>query len=585
MEMTETPKQAAGRLARAAIHEAFTPEALHEYTDANGRPLYWRIRARLANGQKWIRPLRIDGDEYELREPEFPNGKPLYGLHQLAANRSVPVWYVEGENCANALAKLGLLATTAGSAQSDELADFTPLAGRAVTIWPDNDTAGMTHGERVSAKLQSLGCTVEAIDACALGLPENGDCVDWLAAHHGATAADLAVLPRLPPTPIENDASGIVLRCIANVEARPVHWLWPGRIARGKVSLLAGHPGLGKSQLALNLAGTVTTGGYWPVDRTRCEVGSVLILSAEDDPEDTIRPRLEAAGTDLSRCHILEAVQVQTLDGTQQRRGFSLETDITRLSAALVELRDVSLIIIDPITAYLGRTDSHKNAEVRTVLAALAEVAARFGAAVLAVSHLRKSGGEALMQVMGSLAFVAAARAAYVVVKDQDNPARRLVLPIKNNLGEDQTGYAFRIDRERLSNGIETSRTVWEAESVAVTADEALAPLQAAEERSAVQDAGDFLRGLLASGPVPSRQVKAGANAGGHAWAAIRRAQKALGVRVEKCGMLEGWEWRLPSKVLKNGEDAQEKSMSTFGRNEHLREPSSPAGDIDVEYF
>ncbi len=311
----------------------------------------------------------------------------------------------------------------------------------------------------------------------------------------------------------------------------------------------------------------------------------MVIVSAEDDPEDTIRPRLEAAGADLSRCHILDAVEDRAPNGTARRRAFSLATDLPRLSAALADLPEAALVVIDPVTAYLGETDSHKNADVRAVLAALAEVAAKHGVAMVAVSHLRKSGaGEALLQVTGSLAFVAAARAAYVVAKDQDNPQRRLMLPIKNNLGEDQTGYAFSVEGARLSGGIETSRVTWEAEAVTVTADEALAPAQDPEERSAVEEAKDFLRGLLNDGAMSSKQVRADSEGAGHAWAAVRRAQKALGVEVVKAGMRGGWEWRLPPKVLKTGEDAQEKNVSTFGRNEHLRQPSgTDPGIVEVE--
>ena len=252
--------------------------------------------------------------------------------------------------------------------------------------------------------------------------------------------------------------------------------------------MVAGHPGLGKSQVCVSLAAIVTTGGLWPVDRTRCERGTVLILSAEDDPEDTIRPRLEAAGADLARIHVLEAVEEQQADGGIARRAFSLADDLSRLGVVLAQLGDVALVVIDPITAYLGETDSHKAADVRAVLAPLGELAAKHGAAVIAVSHLRKSGaGEAMLQVTGSLAFVAAARAAYIIAKDQDDPSRRLMLPVKNNLGDDQTGYAFRIEATRLPSHIDTSRIAWEVERVTVTADEALAPPQAAEERGTCQ--------------------------------------------------------------------------------------------------
>ncbi len=100
----------------------------------------------------------------------------------------------------------------------------------------------------------------------------------------------------------------IVYRRCSDVIPKPILWLWPGRIARGKVSMLAGNPGLGKSQITANMAAIITTGGYWPVDRTHCDVGNVIFISAEDDAEDTIRPRLEAAGADLSRIFFLDAV-------------------------------------------------------------------------------------------------------------------------------------------------------------------------------------------------------------------------------------------------------------------------------------
>jgi hypothetical protein len=575
--MSAAYREEARRLARSAIRGAFKPEALHAYTDEKGRPIYWRIRARLQSGEKWIRPMRRNGIGYEFGEPQFPDGKPLYRLHELVARPGAPCWYVEGENCVDALAKLGILATTAGGATSDERADFVPLAGRAVTIWPDNDKAGIGHADRVAAKLRALGCVVDLIDVRPLGLEDGGDCVDWLRAHPGASAADLATLPRLRAArgrqlPAEN-VSGLVLRCIADVEPRPVRWLWPGRIARGKVFMLAGHPGLGKSQLCVSIATIVTTGGLWPVDRTRSERGTVLIFSAEDDPEDTIRPRLEAAGADLTRVHVLEAVAVREADGSMKRRGFSLAEDMPRLAAKLAEMQDVALVIIDPISAFLGDTDSHQNAAVRAVLAPLADVAAKHGAAVIAVSHLRKStAGEPMHNITGSLAFVAAARAAYIVAKDQADPQRRLLLPAKNNLGDDQTGYAFRIEPATLPSGIATSRVTWELERVTVTAEEALAPPEDREERSALEEAADFLRAILADAPVPAKKVYAEANDAGHSQRTIRRAAKAAGVEQFKDGMKGGWLWKLAPKVAQTPEDVQGETLATFDEGGPLRE-------------
>lgn len=365
----------------------------------------------------------------------------------------------------------------------------------------------------------------------------------------------------------ENRESGLVVRRVADIQAQPIRWLWRGRIARGKVSMVAGNPGLGKSQLTASLAAIVTTGTKWPVDRTPCERGSVIILSAEDDPGDTIRPRLEAAGADLERCYILDAVK----DG-DGKRSFNLKTDLERLGRQFSEIGDVALAVIDPITAYLGGTDSHKNADVRALLAPLSEIASRHSVAIVCISHLNKaSGGEALSRVMGSLAFVAAARAAYVVTKDQADGQRRLFLPAKNNIGNDQTGLAFTVRSRVLSSGIETSRIEWEPDPVTITADEALAVPSDPGERDALTEAKEFLSETLAAGPVSARKIYADADAAGHSKATVRRAKDALGIKPAKTGLEGGWAWELP-KMLNGAEDAQQKNVSTFGGNEHLRE-------------
>ena len=171
-------------------------------------------------------------------------------------------------------------------------------------------------------------------------------------------------------TAIAGDSNGrIAYRRASDVKAKPIRWLWPGRIARGKATMLAGNPGLGKSQTAgADMAARVSTGGGWP-DGGRCERGNVVILSAEDDAEDTIRPRLEAAGADLSRVFILDAVvDGYRADGSEAHRAFNLKGDLFRLGRMLEEIDGAALIVIDPITAYLGETDSHKNAEIRARL-------------------------------------------------------------------------------------------------------------------------------------------------------------------------------------------------------------------------
>jgi putative DNA primase/helicase len=515
-----------------------------------------------------------------------PGGRKAGGYFAIGAPADVlciAEGYATGASVHEATGHAVAVAFDAGNLEPVARALRQKFPEARIVIAADNDESG-TGQKKAEEAARAVGGLV--------ALPQEAG-KDWNDVHRksGAEAVKRGIEGARAPDPARDgdDVSGLVLRRVADVPARPVRWLWPGRIARGKVTMLAGHPGLGKSQLCCSIATVVTTGGLWPVDRTRCERGSVLIFSAEDDAEDTIRPRLEAAGADLNRVYVLEAVAVREANGSLTRRGFSLVDDMPRLAAKLAELGDVALVVIDPISAFLGDTDTHQNAAVRAVLAPLADVAAKHGAAVVAVSHLRKSAaGEAMHNITGSLAFVAAARAAYIVAKDQADPLRRLLLPAKNNLGDDQTGYAFRIEPRTIEGGIATSRVAWEVERVTVTADEALAPTNDREERSAVEDAAAFLRAVLADAPVRAKKVYREAEDAGHSRAAIRRAQALAEVESYKDGMAGGWLWRLAPKMLKSAEDAQSEKLSTFDKLEHLRgagaAPETPAGD-DQERF
>lgn len=391
--------------------------------------------------------------------------------------------------------------------------------------------AGLTKAREAA---QAVGGFLAVPDFGASRPDEATDFND-LHRHAGATAvrACIEAAQRVQ----SSEPLPVVYRRLSDVQAQPIRWLWPGRFARGKVSMIAGNPGLGKSQVTASLASVVTTGGRWPVDVERCEVGSVIFLSAEDDAADTIKPRLLAAGADTSRCYTLDAVTDRDSDGSASIRSFNLQSDLDRLAALLERIGDVALVVIDPISAYLGGTDSHKNAEVRAVLAPLSELAARYGVAVVCVSHLNKAGGnEALMRVTGSLAFVAAARAAYVVTRDKDDSQLRLFLPLKNNIGNDQAGLAFKVESHDIEGGIQTSRVIWESEPVMVTADEAMRPADSDEEHGLRDEIADWLQDLLYPGRMKSQEVQSKAKQSGFAWRTVQRTAKETGVVIKREG-------------------------------------------------
>ena len=353
-----------------------------------------------------------------------------------------------------------------------------------------------------------------------------------------------------------------VLRCrtVADVPAEELRWLWPGRLPAGKVSLIAGDPGLGKSLLTTAMASHVTRGTPWPVDRSRCPAGSVVMVSAEDDVADTIRPRLTAAGANLRKVHVIDDIDGVGKDGEPRRRAWTL-ADTDMLASLVLRFGDVRLIVIDPISAYLGRgVDGHANSEVRAALAPLTELAQQSGAAVVLVSHLNKtSGTPAAYRITGSLAFSAAARAVFAVTKDKDDSSRRLVLPVKCNLSADRAGVAYRV--KTSPEGVPVIE--WEDEPVNLTADEAMQPDRPGPEPEERREAADWLTMVLADGAVPVKELKAQARDAGFSWGTIRRAKDDVGVKARKQDFSRGWVWHL-------AEGAQE------GAHEDAHQPPTP---------
>jgi hypothetical protein len=370
------------------------------------------------------------------------------------------------------------------------------------------------------------------------------------------------------------DAGSLITRCVADIPATPIRWLWPGRIPRGKLTVIAGHPGLGKSQISVSVTATVTTGGNWPAGGERYSIpGQVLILTAEDDASDTLRPRLEVRGAELRRVHIVDGVRVGYRgDRTGEDRLFCLESDLHALEKKLSELANVALVIIDPISAYFGtEVDTHRNSEVRAVLAPLSDLAGRHGVAIVGVSHLTKQGGnQALLRVSGSLPFVAAARSAFLVTKDPQDKSRRLFPPIKNNLGKDEDGFAYRIEEATASSPdgpIKTSYVAWEDKRVDISADEALT-MPDPEETSCVREAMDWLTTTLAYGSMPAKEIIPLAKEVGIAERTLRRARETLGIQPEKEPGKSGvWIWVLPGKGDQGDQDVQDFSL---GKDGHL---------------
>lgn len=582
------------------------------YRDAAGEPVGIVARRNTPTGKR-ILPISRNGTGWVLGG--MPTPRPLYRLPELLADTERTIYVTEGEKAADAAVRCGLLATTsAHGSKSAKQADWGPLKGRDVVILPDHDDAGEAYARDVARLALAAGARSVRIVRLADRVPEapeGFDIADLLALSAGDTEGTRRVVVELAdatepeaenaPTIAQREGSPVLIR-LADVEPESVAWLWPGRFALGKLTLIAGDPGLGKSFLTLDMAARVSTGAGWPDHpHERAEPGGVVLLSAEDGIADTIRPRLDAAGADVSRIVALEAVRATGADGKETIRGFDMTRDLPALEDAIRSVANCQLAIIDPITAYLGGVDSHKNAEIRGLLAPLGDLAARHRVAVVAVTHLNKSGtGPAIYRAMGSLAFAAAARAAWGVAKDKDDPRRRLLLPIKNNIAPDTGGLAYAIEPVGVGG---CPAVAWEPDPVNESADDALSNGRGeGEARTERDDAADWLTDLLADGPRLYRDIERESREAGHAIGTLRRAKAALGVVSRKPAFGGPWEWSLPTedahtpkmrtedahspgsahlrkKPDENTEDSPKvrtyQGVSTFGDGEHLRDEGS----------
>lgn len=365
---------------------------------------------------------------------------------------------------------------------------------------------------------------------------------------------------------------GVILVNGADLEPAPVDWLWLHWLARGKFHLLAGAAGVAKTTIMMNLAATNTTGGQWP-DGSQAPVGNVLVWSGEDDPADTLLPRLLAAGADRARVFFVTGARL-----AGEVSPFDPARDMAQLLVAIERIGGVSLLVVDPVVSAVAG-DSHKNTEVRRALQPLVELAAASGAAVVGISHFSKGGqgADPLQRVIGSVAFGALPRVVMVAAKTKgkDGEPARVLARSKSNIGPDEGGFEYRLEQVEALPGIEASRVVWGA-TLDGTARELLTDPDAedTDEGTARDSAAEFLNQVLAADTVPVKAIEAEARAAGIAWRTIRRAADQLHVIKRKGGMDTGWYWQLPKMATKapNMSSVSEwtpsaSSVDTFDRN------------------
>ena len=293
----------------------------------------------------------------------------------------------------------------------------------------------------IAALMRKNGASEQSIQTALKGLNE----------HHKWTSPVKDHLPPSkqanpePPPALSYEAPGFLL---SEVETQPIDWLWPKRIPLGKITILDGDPGMGKSLLAVSVAASVSTGRSMP-GGTPGKQGGVILIAPEDSAGDTIRPRLQAAGGDPSRVLLLNTLV--TLDEKKIKiydRPISLSHDLDVLEERIKQMNAV-LLILDPLTAVLGKSiDQSRDQDVREVFTPLAQLAERTGCAILIIRHLSKVGtANLLYRGAGSIGIIAVARLALIVAPHPTAANKRILATTKNNLSEQAINIAYRIEK------------------------------------------------------------------------------------------------------------------------------------------
>jgi DNA polymerase I-like protein with 3'-5' exonuclease and polymerase domains len=513
----------------------------------------------------WVRKKPAGWFKIPYRLPEM--------LAAFAKNPTTDVFIPEGEKDSETLAALGLIATTssegATNPKSKKGSNWTPELNKWFTgvqrvfILEDNDEPGRNFAREKARALTGIVPDIRIVSFP--DVPETEDVSYWLQHSHNKDEL-LARCENASPYGAEHNLEFLHA---GEVKMEAIDWLWPGRFALGKLGILAGLPDEGKSTLLCYIAGRLTNPKLaWPnAEGCASKHGTVLLLTCEDSPADTLVPRLAAADADLHRIEIIQMVHDRDIkDGRERRRMFSLAEDLDLLRRKIEKLGDVVAIEIDPVTAYLGTgkngVDSFRDTDVRAVLGPLVQLADDLRIAVIAIMHFNKKIDvtNALLRISNSLAFGGVARHVFAITKDTANAPRRLMSRAKNNIASEENNQtlAFHFETKQVGKDWRDDRPIvapyveFEPGYVDVTATEALSAVNENKAPGALDDAKDFLREMLVAGG--GRALKAdieeAAEAEKISSATLRRAKTVLKVRAEKeRGVPDGkWYWVLPEE-------------------------------------
>ena len=356
-------------------------------------------------------------------------------------------------------------------------------------------------------------------------------------------SSDNSIIPYEPPKVKTTTKNGIItpaepanpkkhLICMADIKPKEIQWLWHPYIPQGKITLLRGDPGGGKTTFCLSIAAIVSNGWAFPAESgfSATEAGNVLFVTAEDDLEDTVAPRLIKAGADVAKVF-------SYMESSHEQLTFTSST-----FEGLLKESQPKLVVIDPIQAFLGgNVDGHKANEIRPIMSHLRALAEKYNCAILIIEHLNKNaGGKSLYRGLGSIDVTAAARSILMLGADPDNENERGIAHIKSNCGEIGGVVGFSIGREGLTWNPHTHVTAAMIQGYAKPANNS--------GDSALDDAKEFLQEVLGQGRQSVRDITITAKQSCISDITLRRAREELGILFEREGFGKSsvTYWKLP---------------------------------------
>jgi len=374
-------------------------------------------------------------------------------------------------------------------------------------------------------------------------------------------------------------SEGVVLENGLDIRPTAIQWLWRDWLAVGKLHVLAGSPGQGKTTLMLSMVAVVTRGGAWP-DGSACRRGRAIIWSGEDDVEDTLAPRLISMGADMSCVYFVRGTRVG--DDTT---AFDPARDLEQLTSAARRIGDVVLVGVDPLVSVVAG-DSHKNSEVRRSLQPLVDLASNLDVAVIGISHFAKGGKgkDPTERVVGSVAFGAVARLVMVAAKVRglEGEDRRVLARSKSNIGPEDGGFEYSLEQIELADhpGVFASRVVW-GRVVSGSASDLLAHAESHSDADVGNRAHvvESLRQLLANGSQSVAEIRDQTTDMGFAFRTVQRAADQLGVKRHKDGMRGGWHWSLSNTPIRV-EDAEGANALRLSSSGSSVAPSAEDGEV-----